>query len=109
MDKKIIYEEIGHIYWYELRSQTFDETIKKLTETKLEYEKKGYFDFKMRFICGEDVSSIYLSSKRYESDEEVDKRLEKEEKYKQTVIEQQKQKEQEERKMLEELKEKYDG
>jgi len=109
MDKKIIYEEVGHIYHYTLRRQSFDETIKKLTESKLEYEKKGYFDFSIWFDFDEDGSDIHLSTKRYESDEELNKRLEKEEKYKQTVIEQQKSKEQEERKMLEELKEKYDG
>jgi hypothetical protein len=109
-NRKIIHAERGRIYHFELRQQSFDETIKQLTESKTMAEKDGYFDFSLWFSCGyESSSAIYIKAKRYETDSEYSQRLVREEENKSLQIVIEEEKEQQEKKLYEELKQKYEN
>ena len=107
-EREIKYEEIGLIYHYCLRSQSFDISIQELIDSKLEYKKKGYFDFTLWFQSEEDNHYICIKAKRYENDEEYKSRLKRIEERQQTKLKDEKIKIQEEKKLYKELKKKYE-
>lgn len=106
-NRRIIHHDIGPIYYYVLREQSFDETVRQLTESKKVAENEGYFDFTLWFSCED--SSIHIKAKRYETDLEYSRRLLREEENKSTEAVRKKEKEEQEKKLYEELKQKYEN